>query len=187
MALLVLHAHVHVAGSTLPCCVALQGSQLKAPHTPSCTYPHVICPATPQDWWQEHQHPGSKVRVVLTPAQHWSSRAGFDRRATLWGGWAVLGPQLRFWFAGERGLFAGGSVAWGLGGGGVQLVHVFVCVFVMCQWQGPSPAGLRQGPRRFARTHSRLAQHTLASASLTLYHHALLTVHAAMHPASLCR
>eukprot|EP00775_Hariotina_reticulata_P002822 gene2822-3115_t len=55
------------------------------------------------DWWQEVEHPGSKVRVVLTPAQHWSARGMFDRRTTLWGGWAVLGQQLRFWFAGDTG------------------------------------------------------------------------------------
>jgi N-acyl-phosphatidylethanolamine-hydrolysing phospholipase D len=44
-----------------------------------------------------------QVRVVLTPAQHWSARGAWDRRATLWGGWAVLGQQLRFWFAGDTG------------------------------------------------------------------------------------
>jgi N-acyl-phosphatidylethanolamine-hydrolysing phospholipase D len=42
----------------------------------------------------------AQVRVVLTPAQHWSARGALDRRATLWGGWAVLGHSLRFWFAG---------------------------------------------------------------------------------------
>jgi N-acyl-phosphatidylethanolamine-hydrolysing phospholipase D len=40
---------------------------------------------------------------MLTPAQHWSARGLFDRRATLWGGWAVLGPGQRFWFAGDTG------------------------------------------------------------------------------------
>eukprot|EP00879_Flechtneria_rotunda_P018761 GHRR01019694.1.p1 GENE.GHRR01019694.1~~GHRR01019694.1.p1 ORF type:complete len:406 (+),score=109.99 GHRR01019694.1:100-1317(+) len=62
-----------------------------------------ITNVTELDWWQEAQHPGTKVRVVLTPAQHWSARGAFDRRATLWGGWAVLGEQLRFWFAGDTG------------------------------------------------------------------------------------
>ncbi len=44
-----------------------------------------------------------QVRVMLTPAQHWSARGALDRRHTLWGGWAVLGQQLRFWFAGDTG------------------------------------------------------------------------------------
>jgi N-acyl-phosphatidylethanolamine-hydrolysing phospholipase D len=59
------------------------------------------------DWWQAATHPGTQVELVLTPAQHWSSRSGMDRRATLWGGWAVKGPRTSFWFAGEV-----GSGAW---------------------------------------------------------------------------
>jgi N-acyl-phosphatidylethanolamine-hydrolysing phospholipase D len=35
--------------------------------------------------------------------QHWSSRSLWDRRKTLWGGYAVLGRRLRFWFAGDTG------------------------------------------------------------------------------------
>lgn len=35
--------------------------------------------------------------------QHWSSRKGWDRMASLWGGYAVLGEQQRFWFAGDTG------------------------------------------------------------------------------------
>lgn len=35
--------------------------------------------------------------------QHWSSRKGWDRRASLWGGYAVLGSEQRFWFAGDTG------------------------------------------------------------------------------------
>ncbi|KAF8056443.1 Napepld [Scenedesmus sp. PABB004] len=62
-----------------------------------------ITNVTELDWWQEAQHPGSKVRVTLTPAQHWSARGAFDRRATLWGGWAVVGEARRFWFAGDTG------------------------------------------------------------------------------------
>lgn len=44
-----------------------------------------------------------QVRVMLTPAQHWSARGALDRRHTLWGGWAVLGQSMRFWFAGDTG------------------------------------------------------------------------------------
>lgn len=55
------------------------------------------------DWWQEAAHPNSSVRVVLTPAQHWSMRSPWSRKASLWGGWAVLGERRRFWFAGDSG------------------------------------------------------------------------------------
>ncbi|CAL8463129.1 g2663 [Coccomyxa elongata] len=55
------------------------------------------------DWWQSVQHCGGPVTVTMTPAQHWSSRTGTDRRHTLWGGYAVLGEKLRFWFAGDTG------------------------------------------------------------------------------------
>lgn len=56
------------------------------------------------DWWQEIAHPGrTDVTFVLTPAMHWSMRNGFDRKAVLWGGWAVVGPSTRAWFAGDTG------------------------------------------------------------------------------------
>jgi L-ascorbate metabolism protein UlaG (beta-lactamase superfamily) len=41
------------------------------------------------DWWQEAQHE-SGVRVVCTPAQHFSGRMPWDRDATLWCGFALL-------------------------------------------------------------------------------------------------
>lgn len=65
---------------------------------------------------------GSGVRVALTPAQHWSSRSGWDRRRTLWGSWAVLGPRHRYWFSGEAadairiGVLSSSSRRYGLSG-----------------------------------------------------------------------
>jgi N-acyl-phosphatidylethanolamine-hydrolysing phospholipase D len=53
----------------------------------------------------EHSRPdGSSVRIAMTPAQHWSARGVLDRRQTLWGGYAVMGQQRRFWFAGDTGM-----------------------------------------------------------------------------------
>lgn len=52
------------------------------------------------DWWQEVAHHGSRVKIVMTPAQHWSARGILDRRQTLWGGYAVIGQHQRVWFAG---------------------------------------------------------------------------------------
>jgi len=47
------------------------------------------------------------MRVVCLPAQHWSGRGLLDRRVTLWGSYAVIGPQHRFYFAGDTGYFPG--------------------------------------------------------------------------------
>lgn len=54
------------------------------------------------DWWQSHAERG--VEFVLTPAKHWSSRTPFDRQRTLWGGFAVLAPDLRLIYTGDTGL-----------------------------------------------------------------------------------
>ena len=35
--------------------------------------------------------------------QHWSSRKAWDRRRSLWGGYAIISPHVRFWFAGDTG------------------------------------------------------------------------------------
>ncbi|MFM7784334.1 MAG: MBL fold metallo-hydrolase, partial [Gammaproteobacteria bacterium] len=57
------------------------------------------------DWWDSHrlQGPAGEVEVVLTPAQHWSGRTLADRLATLWGGFAVFGPDLHFYYSGDTG------------------------------------------------------------------------------------
>lgn len=53
------------------------------------------------DWWQEERF--GNLRLVFTPVQHWSQRTPFDRNRSLWGGWAVLAPDFRFWFSGDLG------------------------------------------------------------------------------------
>lgn len=55
------------------------------------------------DWWQETVVSG--VRVVCSPARHASGRHLFDQNATLWAGYAMLGPQHRAYFSGDTGLF----------------------------------------------------------------------------------
>jgi N-acyl-phosphatidylethanolamine-hydrolysing phospholipase D len=57
------------------------------------------------DWNQSVEIAG--LRIVCVPAQHWSGRGPFDRRETLWGSYAVLGPEHRFFFAGDTGYHAG--------------------------------------------------------------------------------
>lgn len=53
------------------------------------------------DWWQHHTIKG--VDFNLTPVQHWSARGMGDRSATLWGGWAVLGADFHWYYAGDTG------------------------------------------------------------------------------------
>jgi N-acyl-phosphatidylethanolamine-hydrolysing phospholipase D len=53
------------------------------------------------DWWDSHAAGG--VEFHLTPAQHWSSRTLNDRNRTLWGGWAALGADFRWFFTGDTG------------------------------------------------------------------------------------
>jgi N-acyl-phosphatidylethanolamine-hydrolysing phospholipase D len=52
-------------------------------------------------WWQSHSVNGAEI--VLTPAHHWSARGVFDRRQTLWGGFAVFAGDLRLLYTGDTG------------------------------------------------------------------------------------
>jgi N-acyl-phosphatidylethanolamine-hydrolysing phospholipase D len=53
------------------------------------------------DWWDTHTLRG--VDFAFTPVQHWTSRTPFDRSKTLWGGWAVFGTDLQWYFSGDTG------------------------------------------------------------------------------------
>lgn len=57
------------------------------------------------DWWDQTivNLPAGQVRVHFTPAQHWSARGLNDRRATLWGGFAVFAPDFHFIYTGDTG------------------------------------------------------------------------------------
>ncbi|WP_247652720.1 MBL fold metallo-hydrolase [Ideonella aquatica] len=52
-------------------------------------------------WWQSRTVNGAEI--VLTPAHHWSARGVFDRRQTLWGGFAVFSGGLRLLYTGDTG------------------------------------------------------------------------------------
>ncbi len=56
------------------------------------------------DWWESHRV--GAVEFVITPVQHWSSRTPWDRRETLWGGWALFAPNLHAFFSGDTGYSA---------------------------------------------------------------------------------
>jgi len=57
------------------------------------------------DWGDVVGHGG--VQVHCLPAQHWSKRGLSDDREALWSSWAVVGPERRFYFAGDTGYFDG--------------------------------------------------------------------------------
>lgn len=47
------------------------------------------------------------LAIHCLPTQHWSRRGLFDERKALWASWAVVGPNERFYFAGDTGYFSG--------------------------------------------------------------------------------
>ncbi len=60
-----------------------------------------IGPVEELDWWESRTV--GDVQVTCVPARHWSQRTLTDRDEMLWGGWAVVGPTRRFYFAGDTG------------------------------------------------------------------------------------
>jgi L-ascorbate metabolism protein UlaG (beta-lactamase superfamily) len=57
------------------------------------------------DWWQEIQIAG--VRLVATPARHFSGRSLFNKNQTQWASWAILAADKRVFFSGDSGYFDG--------------------------------------------------------------------------------
>lgn len=57
------------------------------------------------DWWQATELDG--VRLVFTPAQHFSGRGLRDRNRTLWGSWVIDDGTRRLYFSGDSGYFDG--------------------------------------------------------------------------------
>jgi N-acyl-phosphatidylethanolamine-hydrolysing phospholipase D len=56
------------------------------------------------DWWDTRTVKG--LTIVCLPNQHWSGRTLRDQNRRLWAGWAVLGRDRRFYFAGDTGYYA---------------------------------------------------------------------------------
>jgi len=53
------------------------------------------------DWWQSVNAAGSAV--IMTPAQHWSTRGPWTRNRTLWGGFVLQTGTRQMYFAGDTG------------------------------------------------------------------------------------
>jgi len=56
-------------------------------------------------WWQATEVAG--VRLVATPAQHFSGRGLWDRNRTLWCSWVIQTPGQRIFFGADSGYFDG--------------------------------------------------------------------------------
>jgi L-ascorbate metabolism protein UlaG (beta-lactamase superfamily) len=55
------------------------------------------------DWWDRIRL--GDLEIVSTPVRHASGRHVFDKDATLWSGYALLGPTHHLYFSGDTGLF----------------------------------------------------------------------------------
>ncbi|MCE9598572.1 MAG: MBL fold metallo-hydrolase [Spirochaetia bacterium] len=53
------------------------------------------------NWWDSYTLGG--IKIVCTPAVHYSGRGLFSRNSTLWSSWSLIGPLHRFYFSGDTG------------------------------------------------------------------------------------
>lgn len=54
------------------------------------------------NWWDRYDLNG--LRIVATPARHFSGRGLLDRDMTLWTSWSIIGKNQRVFFSGDTGL-----------------------------------------------------------------------------------
>ena len=59
------------------------------------------------DWWETSVTDRADLRIVATPARHYSGRGPFSRDKTLWASWTIIGPEHRIFFSGDSGPFPG--------------------------------------------------------------------------------
>ncbi|MEK0267924.1 MBL fold metallo-hydrolase [Stenotrophomonas rhizophila] len=57
------------------------------------------------DWWQDTRVEG--LKIVATPAQHFSGRTLADGNRTLWASWVIDTGRTRIFFSGDTGYFDG--------------------------------------------------------------------------------
>ena len=56
------------------------------------------------DWYEEFNY-SENLKLVLTPARHFSGRGIFNRDSTLWGSWVIDLSNRRVYFGGDSGYF----------------------------------------------------------------------------------
>jgi L-ascorbate metabolism protein UlaG (beta-lactamase superfamily) len=105
------------------------------------------------EWWQERSIGG--VRLVSTPARHFSGRRGFGNDRALWTSWTVVGPSHRVYFSGDTGLTTQfKDIATRLGPLDVALLEIG-------QWH-PAWGAIHLGPRGALEAHAMLgARHLI--------------------------
>uniref|UniRef100_A0A3B3VYE1 N-acyl-phosphatidylethanolamine-hydrolyzing phospholipase D n=1 Tax=Poecilia latipinna TaxID=48699 RepID=A0A3B3VYE1_9TELE len=64
---------------------------------------HWFVPLGLMDWLENCVPGHDNITFVCTPSQHWSKRTAWDDNRSLWSSWSVLGPNHRFFFAGDTG------------------------------------------------------------------------------------
>ncbi len=57
------------------------------------------------DWWSAITF--NQIRIVCTPAQHFSGRKPLRKNKTLWASWLLKGKQFTFYYGGDSGYFPG--------------------------------------------------------------------------------
>lgn len=53
------------------------------------------------DWWEKAAM--GNLKIVSTPARHYSGRELFDYKETFWSSWSVIGPKHRLFYSGDTG------------------------------------------------------------------------------------
>jgi L-ascorbate metabolism protein UlaG (beta-lactamase superfamily) len=99
------------------------------------------------EWWQERVVGG--VRLVSTPARHFTGRRGFGNNRALWTSWTFVGPTHRVFFSGDTGLTSQfKEVASRLGPFDVSMLEIG-------QWH-PSWGAIHLGPKGALEAHAML-------------------------------
>jgi len=104
----VLISHDHYDHLDMPTILALRDRDLRFV-APLGVGAHLAYWGVPEerivelDWWERTELAG--LEIVCTPARHASGRTLVDQDATLWAGYALLGPRHRVYFSGDTGLF----------------------------------------------------------------------------------
>lgn len=107
---IVLISHDHYDHLDYPTIKALSETEIKF-YTPLGVGAHLEHWGIKSDnivemnWWDEVTI--DSLTLALTPTRHFSGRAIRDRFKTLWGSWAIMGPNRRLYFSGDSGYFPG--------------------------------------------------------------------------------